>query len=201
MTTMRTRNPRGQGEQLKVDLLNAAAELLGRYGSIDQVSLRSVANHVGVTPTSVYSHFNDHQDLIDQAVKYCWTEFATAINIDPAIEPDPFRRFQQMGQHYIQFASNESGKYKVIFANSAAANRAANAARSAFDILLDLVTEILEANNDQRHPILVATQAHTWIHGIVDLYITNTNHRHSPNITELLTHIAPALQLTPTTPK
>ena len=40
---------------------------------------------------------------------------------------------------------------------------------SAFDDLVALVAEILDAADDDRDPTFVALQVHTWIHGIVTL--------------------------------
>ncbi|MDG2114038.1 MAG: TetR/AcrR family transcriptional regulator [Actinomycetota bacterium] len=95
--TTRARNPQGQEDRLRHDLLDAAAELLAEHGSIEGVSLRAIATRAGVSPTAVYRHFDDHTALIAASIRHCWSEFTSAINIDPAEEPDPFARFRLMG--------------------------------------------------------------------------------------------------------
>jgi DNA-binding transcriptional regulator YbjK len=44
----RERNPRGQGDRLRVDLLEAAVELIAETGSVQGVSLRAAAKRAGV---------------------------------------------------------------------------------------------------------------------------------------------------------
>ncbi|MFV2039432.1 MAG: helix-turn-helix domain-containing protein, partial [Acidimicrobiales bacterium] len=60
----RPRSPRGQGKQLRVELLDAAAELMAKHGSLDKVSVRAVAHAVGVSPTAVYRHFDNHTEML-----------------------------------------------------------------------------------------------------------------------------------------
>ena len=61
----RRRAPRGSGEQLREDILDAATELLLETGHAKAVSIRSVAQRVGVTPPSIYLHFADKDALLD----------------------------------------------------------------------------------------------------------------------------------------
>ena len=61
----RRRAPRGFGEQLRDEILDAATELLLETGHAKAVSIRSVAQRVGVTPPSIYLHFTDKDALLD----------------------------------------------------------------------------------------------------------------------------------------
>src|SRR5690349_6027368 len=61
----RRRAPRGSGEQLRDEILDAATELLLETGHAKAVSIRSVAQRVGVTPPSIYLHFADKDALLD----------------------------------------------------------------------------------------------------------------------------------------
>ena len=54
----RTRNKRGEGAQLRTDIVRAAARLLDE-GTEQNVTLRSVAREAGVSAPSIYSHFAD----------------------------------------------------------------------------------------------------------------------------------------------
>jgi AcrR family transcriptional regulator len=55
----RRRAPRGSGELLRDGILDAATELLLETGRAKAVSIRSVAQRAGVTPPSIYLHFED----------------------------------------------------------------------------------------------------------------------------------------------
>ncbi|SON61188.1 Tetracycline repressor protein class D [Mycobacterium simulans] len=61
----RPRAPRGSGDLLRHEILDAATELLLETGQARAVSIRSVAQRVGVTPPSIYLHFEDKDALLD----------------------------------------------------------------------------------------------------------------------------------------
>src|SRR5215468_10258242 len=58
----RQRNPRGQGERLRDDIIEAASRLLADPAA-PPLTLRAVAREVGVAATSVYLHFDDIESL------------------------------------------------------------------------------------------------------------------------------------------
>jgi AcrR family transcriptional regulator len=169
-TAARPRNPRGEGERLRVELLDAAAELMAETGDIDAVSLRAIAARAGVSPTAVYRHFDDHLSLLRAAVEHCWAEFVRAfVEADEGVT-DPFERLRRSGAAYVRFAMEQPGKYHVLFSNKIDAEFEGDpVGTSAFDMLVDKVTAILAALDDPRDPRFVAVQVFTWMHGIVDL--------------------------------
>ena len=61
----RHRAPRGSGDQLREEILGATTDLLLETGDAKAVSIRSVAQRVGVTPPSIYLHFADKDALLD----------------------------------------------------------------------------------------------------------------------------------------
>ena len=165
----REQNPRGQGERLRADLLDATVELIAETGSVDGVSLRAAAKRAGVSPMAVYNHFADREALLEAAVEHCWGEFRAAIaaSLD---RPDPSARLRAAGDAYVRFALDQPGKYAVMFSGSGLLpERPVPVGLSAFDDLVRMVDEILVARHDDRDPTFVAAQVHTWIHGIVSL--------------------------------
>ena len=63
--TARRRAPRGRGGELRGEILQAAMSLLQETGDEAAVSVRGVAQRVGVSVPSLYLHFADKQALID----------------------------------------------------------------------------------------------------------------------------------------
>lgn len=63
--TRRRRAPRGSGVYLRDEILDAATQLLLDTGHAKAVSIRAVAQRVGVTPPSIYLHFADKDALLD----------------------------------------------------------------------------------------------------------------------------------------
>lgn len=166
----RQRNARGEGDRLRVDLLDAAADLMAEHGTVEGISLRAVARRAGVSATAVYRHFGDHTELLSEAVDYCWQNFLDMLRAARAGATDPFDAFERSGFGYAQFAAEHQGQYRVMFSNQIRLEGSTpSVADATFHILVDEVTGMLDALDDDRDPAFVAVQVHTWIHGIVDL--------------------------------
>ena len=173
-TSPRQRSARGEGDRLRVDLLEAATELMAVHDSIESISLRAVARAVGVSPTAVYRHFDDHLDLLRQAVDYCWANFRDEMQAGQASSDDPFIAFRNTGDNYVRFAMRHRGQYRVLFSNRIDLGiERPPSGLEAFNILVELIDAVLRANDDPRDAFDVAIQTHTWIHGIVDLVSGN----------------------------
>ena len=167
-TPARSRKPRGKGPQLRDELLAAAADLFAEHGNTDAVSLRAVASRAGVSPTAVYRHFEDHDDLMHAAVEYCWAQFGDALAAGLDDLTDPYKRFRTAGHNYVTFAQEFPGRYQVMYADPAG-NVDSPSGVLAFTFLVGMVTDILDRNGDDRDPVLVSMLVHAWMHGIVGL--------------------------------
>ena len=162
----RERNPRGQGERLRSELVDAAVDLIAENRSIEGVSLRGAAKRAGVSPMAVYNHFADKDALVEAAIRQCWDEFQAAIAEALELE-DPVAKLRAAGEAYVRFARDNPGKYVVMFTTTALPPELIGIGLSSFDVLVEMVADILTANGDDRDPRFVAAQVHTWIHGIV----------------------------------
>jgi AcrR family transcriptional regulator len=166
----RQRNARGAGNRLRVDLLEAAADLMAEQGTVDAASLRAVARRAGVSATAVYRHFDDHVQLVQESVRHCWNSFLGVLESARDAGLDTFQAFELCGTGYASFALEHPGQYRVMFSNRIEIEGETSlVANATFQILIDLVEAILDELGDDRDPLTVAVQVHTWIHGIVDL--------------------------------
>ena len=196
-TVQRRRSARGEGDTLRTDLLVAAADLIGAHGEMEAVSLRAVARQAGVSPTAVYRHFDDHVDLLRDAVDHCWSTFYESLRQAHDSSDDPFVAFRAMGDAYIAYALDHPGQYRVLFSDKVdLGDGDSPGGLAAFQLLVDAVTRMLAAIGDDRDPFFVAVQVHTWIHGIVDLCGSHPS-MPWPNTAELLDGLSAALGLEP----
>jgi AcrR family transcriptional regulator len=192
----RERNPRGQGERLRADLLRAAVALIAETGSIDGLTLRGAAKRAGVSPMAVYNHFADKDALVAATVQHCWTKFQTAVG-DAAVDEDPSTRLRQMGEAYVRFATEQPAEYAVLFSGAPVLpDQVVGIGMSAFDDLVAVVRDVLAANGEDRDPTFVAVQVHTWVHGIVTLAACAPQ-EHWPGTEPLLDEVMTRLGLTP----
>lgn len=111
----RARNPRGEGDRLRQELIAAANHLLGSGTSHESLSLRAVAREVGIAPTSVYLHFPDKTALLLAVYERHFAELADHINKAIARHTDPAARLRAAAEAYCQFASGHPDVYQVMF--------------------------------------------------------------------------------------
>jgi AcrR family transcriptional regulator len=111
----RSRNRRGEGTRLREEILTAAEELLLTTGDSDAVSMRLVAEAVGVTPPAIYQHFPDKTTLIwEVSARYF---AALDHSIDKAVVgvSDPIEELEVRGRAYVDFGRDNPEPYRVMF--------------------------------------------------------------------------------------
>jgi AcrR family transcriptional regulator len=197
MAEVRSRNPRGQGERLREDLLVAAVGLLAEHRSSNAVTLRQVAARVGVSPTAVYRHFANRDDLIRAAVTWCWDRFDAALEVPDT--GDPGADFLAQGVAYVHFAGAEPGIYRVLFSHrEPLGGHGPHPGARVFAKLVHRVGGLLHLAGDPRDPVVVAAQVHTWIHGIADLQ--GGGQTHGTSVEWLVGEVGVRLGLVPQSP-
>ena len=114
--TTRTRNPRGQGERLRAALIDAAIELLSDLQQVEALSVRAVTARAGVTPTALYLHFADKEELLAAVKERCFGELRRyVLTAQQESGPDEREQAQAMCMAYLRFADELPGYYRVLF--------------------------------------------------------------------------------------
>lgn len=119
----RARNPWGQGERLRGEILAAAARLLSELGGEEGLTIRGVARAAGIAPASIYQHFSDKSALVDGLIEYESQRLATAMAAaDAQCPPDAaLDRVRAQMRAYCVFAIDNPGHYRLIINNRPAA--------------------------------------------------------------------------------
>ncbi|MDT4919804.1 MAG: hypothetical protein QOI15_706 [Pseudonocardiales bacterium] len=111
--TRRKRASRGSGEQLRDEIVAATKDLLAESANSDAVSIRLVADAVGVTPPSIYLHFADKDALIEAVVSAVFAELdAAMVAAGDAVE-HPFAKLRAYGLAYVRFAVEHPEHYRL----------------------------------------------------------------------------------------
>lgn len=99
---------------LKNTLLESAASLLQSAG-IQQLSLRDVAKHAGVSYAAPYHHFAGKEELISQlAIKFLWELDAfSQKKLKPKMPPE--KQLEVLGTSYISFCIQNPAKFQLMF--------------------------------------------------------------------------------------
>jgi len=113
VTIRRPRSPRGSGEQLRAEIVAAARELMADAPSASSVSIRAVADAVGVTPPSIYRHFADKDDLITAVCVDVFDGLDRAMIAAGEGVDHPLQRLRAYGHAYVRFAVDHPGHYRL----------------------------------------------------------------------------------------
>lgn len=111
----RPRARKGEGALLREEIMEAAERLLLETGSTDAVSIRAVADAVGVTPPSIYRHFSDKDTLIAEVCAQHFNSLEAEMDAAVAQVDDPIERLKACGKAYIRFGVANPEHYRVLF--------------------------------------------------------------------------------------
>ncbi|MDT5130053.1 MAG: hypothetical protein QOH54_5697 [Mycobacterium sp.] len=113
----RRRNRRGQGDQLRKDVLTAVNRLLDEWGSDEKLTMRAVAHEVGVTPASIYLHFSDKTELVWAALADKYRQLADQMGAAEAAaaREGPRERLRAQVHAYCRFAIDNPGHYRLMY--------------------------------------------------------------------------------------
>jgi AcrR family transcriptional regulator len=109
----RRRAKRGEGELLRPEILRAARELLAENQDADAVSVRMVADKVGVSTPSIYLHFADKAALLDAVCEEVFAELDEIMEAAAAETDDPFDGLRLRGLAYSRFALANPEQYRL----------------------------------------------------------------------------------------
>jgi AcrR family transcriptional regulator len=185
----RRNNPRGQGERLREELIDAASALVADAGTASRLSIRAVAARVGVAATSVYLHFADLDELKVAVGERCFAELAAARDAAVAGIEDAAASLLARCQAYASFAIAHPGYYRLMFGPelppavfTQAYDAEGSVSRNNYDQLIQAIHRCQQtgaARNDS-DPALVGALLWPALHGQVSLRIDRPNFPRPP---------------------
>src|SRR5689334_19368382 len=170
----RKRNPRGQGERLRDDIIEAASRLLADPAA-PPLTLRAVAREVGVAATSVYLHFDSIEALTLATVNHLFAELIR--QQDELTETDPVQRVLAGALVYCEFGLAAPGHYQLMFATPLPLPGYTPGHFPGGEALQQLTSRVAECIGvSPEAPEAVFTSQLIWqqLHGIVSLRISRS---------------------------
>ena len=110
-----TRNPRGEGERLRNELISAADRLLRAGQTHESLSLRAVAREVGIAATSIYLHFPDKLALLLAVYQRHFADLTHQVTHAIDEHTDPAEQLRAAATAYWRFAKEHPDAYYVMF--------------------------------------------------------------------------------------
>jgi AcrR family transcriptional regulator len=94
-------------------ILDAARELFISEG-YEGVSMRQVAEKIEYSPTAIYLHFADKEELFHELVHEDFAHLAMVFQ-SAAMPRNPVDRIREIGRTYVEFGTHYPNHYKLMF--------------------------------------------------------------------------------------
>jgi AcrR family transcriptional regulator len=182
--TPRARAKRGEGERTAEAILDVADELLVGSGSEDAVSIRGVADAVGLTPAAIYRHFPDKEGLLFAVCARHFDSITDDVAI-PALESsdDPIEALRQLAVAYVRFGVDHPEHYRIMFMRREDHRPDQYAAERVLETgLFGVVLPVVQRGIDEGRfrpeltdPLLVAWVLWMAVHGITSAAVAMPN--------------------------
>lgn len=157
-------------------ILEAARDLYAAQGP-DQLSMRRVAEEVGVSATAIYRHFEGKEQLIIEVCAEGFTLFASYL-MRGLRGATPLERLTETGAGYVAFALDHPQYYRAMFMSphpdfDALAEQTSQAFSPTFQLLVDRVAECQRegALRDDQSARALARSIWAHSHGLVSLWL------------------------------
>lgn len=176
MTTARPRARRGEGDLLRHEILETTERLLLETGSEEAVSIRAVADAIGVTPPSIYRHFADKAHLIFEVCDRHFDALDAALIAAIAGIDDPMEAMRARGRAYVRFGVEHPEHYRIMFMGPAYATpeQWADLLESgSFANLVGGIQALIDAGLTTPGRDVFTMALHVWasIHGLTSLLV------------------------------
>ena len=180
MTPARPRARRGEGDRLREEILEAAEALLLATGSEEAVSIRAVAERVGVTPPSIYRHFDDKDTLLFDVCSRQFDRFHEYIDAKRSGHADPVAAVRAIGRAYVEFGLGHPEHYRIMFMGRHDHTPAQYRdhvldEQASFMALVGAVEECADAGRLHHDAFETATVLWAAVHGLTSLLIAKPN--------------------------
>jgi len=113
-TPRRQRNRRGQGSQLRNELIAAARSLLASAQAESELTIRGVTRAAGVHPQAFYLHFENLDALLHAVYAAEFAELTGALHDAAAGRQPGEPALRAMCQEYGRFAVAQPARYRLL---------------------------------------------------------------------------------------
>jgi len=161
-------------------ILDAARELFVTEG-YEGVSMRRVAEKIEYSPTAIYVHFADKNELFREL---CHRDYARLAEVfqSSVVSTDPLDRLRRIGAIYIDFGLRYPNHYKFMFMTAHPGHELddedretlGNPEKDAYAFLKSAVQQVIEAGcfrEELRDVEAVSQMLWAGVHGVISLEI------------------------------
>jgi AcrR family transcriptional regulator len=113
MTTIH--DPTARHAEVEASILDAARDLLAERG-MSGLSMRALAERVGITAAAIYHYFENKDQLIERVVDKGFQKFGAYLQSAAGVHPrGSLERVRAIGEAYLKFALENQSYFRVLF--------------------------------------------------------------------------------------
>lgn len=156
-------------------ILVAARELLDREG-VAAVSMRPVAERVGITPMAIYRHYADRARLLNAVADEGFNKLAARVRALP-LKGDVVNRLTQVAEVFLDAALQFPNLYELMFLVPREGARVyprdfTSGASPTFSPTVDILRDAMRAGELRSDdPVEIAFELSALSHGLIVLYL------------------------------
>lgn len=161
----------------KSDILIIARELIQKDG-VEKISMRKIANKLGLTATSIYYHYKNKEEIIAELVKESRLRLSSYISNRLRNINDPVQIILEGFKSYIDYGIENPEEYKIMFMLPYPSNVSSKLKENVADKTEPSITEIskmiVEVNSNLKEVSEhVAHSLWLMVHGYVSVFVSS----------------------------
>lgn len=161
-------------EEIRHRILDAARGLFAAEG-YEKVTMRRIAEAIEYSPTTIYLHFEDKDDLVRALCHEDFARLLEAMRAAP-VPDDPIEAIRQLGRAYGAFALQHPNQYRFMFMTPVGKEERledGNPGELSFGHLLEAVRRAVAAGRLRAiDPVTAAQVLWMGVHGVASALIT-----------------------------
>ncbi len=161
-------------EEIRHRILDAARQLFAAHG-YEKVTMRRIAEAIEYSPTTIYLHFEDKDDLVRALCHEDFARLLEAMRAAPVPE-DPVETIRQLGRAYCAFALRHPNQYRFMFMTPVGKEEKleeGDPGELSFGHLLEAVKRAVAAGRLREvDPVTAAQVLWMGVHGVASALIT-----------------------------
>jgi AcrR family transcriptional regulator len=180
-------------EEIRNKILDAARELFATEG-YEKVTMRRIADAIEYSPTTIYLHFKDKDDLVQSMCHEDFARLLGALQSGP-LPDDPVERIRQLGVAYARFGLTYPNHYRFMFMTPGkftSLHELSDGGQQSFKMLHLAVAGAVACGTFRAVDVDTAAQV-MWaaLHGVVALLITLQPEHwpHAPAVDDLVEQV------------
>lgn len=141
------------------------------------LSMRHLADRLGVTATAIYRHYRNKEDLIHRVIEEAMKAFGAGLATSLSGR-SPEDRFERGGEAYLEFALRQPKYYEILFmsprhfGSDGMPEDLQRMGQANFQFLVDRVQDCMDAGRFRKDdPREVATLFWSHSHGLLSLFL------------------------------